>query len=240
MSEYGEKHTVSRLIGAPPGYVGHGEGKMGDGQLITEIENNPHCVLLLDEVEKAHPEIFNILLQVLEDGRLTSSKGKLVRFDDVVIIMTSNAGAADAERRGIGFGAEAFNDSAIDDAVKKTFSPEFRNRLDAVIKFNKLEMTEMFLIVDAEIAAINEQLLAKGVTITITNTAREWLAKEGYSETMGARPLARLIEKEIKKPLSKMILYTDLRDGGRAIVDFVADELTINAHKELVSHPVVS
>jgi ATP-dependent Clp protease ATP-binding subunit ClpA len=232
MSEYGEKHTVSRLIGAPPGYVGHGEGKMGDGQLITEIENNPHCVLLLDEVEKAHPEIFNILLQVLEDGRLTSSKGKLVRFDDVVIIMTSNAGAADAERRGIGFGAEAFNDSAIDDAVKKTFAPEFRNRLDAVIKFNKLEMPEMYLIVDAEIAAMNEQLITKDVTITITNAAREWFAREGYDDTMGARPLARLIEQEIKKPLSKMILYTELRNGGRAIVDAVDDKVVITVPAE--------
>jgi ATP-dependent Clp protease ATP-binding subunit ClpA len=205
---------------------------MGDGQLITEIENNPHCVLLLDEVEKAHSEIFNLLLQVMEDGRLTSSKGKLVRFDDVIIIMTSNAGAADADKRGIGFGAVAYNDTAIDNAVKTMFSPEFRNRLDAIIKFNKLEIPEMYLIVDAEIASMNEQLAAKGVTITITNAAREWFAKEGYDETMGARPLARLIEQEIKKPLSKMILYTELRNGGRAIVDAVDNKVVITVPAE--------
>jgi ATP-dependent Clp protease ATP-binding subunit ClpA len=227
MSEYQEKHSVSRLIGAPPGYVGHGEGKMGDGQLISEIEENPNCILLLDEIEKAAPEVAQVMLQVMDDGRLTSSKGKTVSFENVVIVMTSNLGAADAEKRGIGFQAQTFNSDAIADNVKKFFPPEFRNRLDAVVQFNSLTMGEMFYIVDAEIDKVNEQLSSKSVAVTLTNAAREWLAKNGYDPQMGARPLGRLIQDKIKKPLSKKILYGDLNGGGRATVNVADDDIVI-------------
>jgi ATP-dependent Clp protease ATP-binding subunit ClpA len=227
MSEYQEKHSVSRLIGAPPGYVGHGEGKMGDGQLISEIEENPNCILLLDEIEKAAPEVAQVMLQVMDDGRLTSSKGKTVSFENVVIVMTSNLGAADAEKRGIGFQAQTFNSDAIADNVKKFFPPEFRNRLDAVVQFNSLTMDEMFYIVDAEIDKVNEQLSSKSVAVTLTNAAREWLAKNGYDPQMGARPLGRLIQDKIKKPLSKKILYGDLNGGGRATVNVADDDIVI-------------
>lgn len=235
MSEYQEKHSVSRLIGAPPGYVGHGEGKMGDGQLISEIEENPNCILLLDEIEKAAPEVAQVMLQVMDDGRLTSSKGKTVSFENVVIVMTSNLGAADAEKRGIGFHGTTFNHDAIADNVKKFFPPEFRNRLDATVQFNSLTMSEIYFIVDAEIDKVNEQLANKGVTITLANTAREWLAKHGYDPQMGARPLGRLIQDKIKKPLSKQILYGQLNDGGRAIVNVSDDEIVIEVPAVAVS-----
>jgi ATP-dependent Clp protease ATP-binding subunit ClpA len=225
MSEYMEKHTVSRLIGAPPGYVGHGEGKTGEGQLIQTIDNHPSCVLLLDEIEKAHPEVVTVLLQVMDDARLTSSKGKTVDFSNAIIILSANLGAADAEKLRIGFGDQD-NSSAIDAEIKKFFSPEFRNRLDGVIKFNKLTMVEMNLIVNAEIEKTEQMLAPKNITINVTQHARNWLAEKGYDPKMGARPFERLFEKEIKKPLSTKILFGDLANGGRVLVDFVDDQIT--------------
>ena len=227
MSEYMEKHSISKLIGAPPGYVGHGEGKMGEGQLIAEIDANPNCVLLLDEIEKAAPEVFTVLLQIMDDGRLTSSKGKTVDFSNVVLIMSANAGAADAERKKIGFGNQD-NSSVIDIELKRLFTPEFRNRLDAVIKFNKLGIEEMRMIVNAEVEKTEAMLESKNITITVTSAARDWLATNGLDPLMGARPFERLFEAKVKKPLSKEILFGKLTDGGRIVVDLINDELSVD------------
>lgn len=228
MSEYMEKHTVSKFIGAPPGYVGHGEGKMGEGQLIQTIDTHPNCVLLLDEVEKAHPDVLTVLLQVMDDGRLTSAKGKTVDFSNVIIILSANLGAADAEKLKIGFGDQD-NSSAVDAALKKFFSPEFRNRLDGVVKFNKLTMTEMALIVNAEVEKLEIMLAVKSITVNVTQQAREWLANNGYDPKMGARPFERLFEKEVKKPLSQQILFGKLKTiGGRVNVDVADDKITVN------------
>lgn len=226
MSEYMEKHTVSKFIGAPPGYVGHGEGKMGEGQLIQAVESNPNCVLLLDEIEKAHPDVATVLLQVMDDGRLTSAKGKTVDFSNVVIIMSANLGAADAEKLKIGFGSQD-NGGAVEVELKKFFSPEFRNRLDAIVKFNKLTMVEMNLIVNAEVDKTVEMLAPKNITLNVTQQARTWLAEKGYDPKMGARPFERLFEEKIKKPLSKEILFGQLKNGGRGNVDLVDGELAV-------------
>lgn len=229
MSEYMEKHSVSKLIGAPPGYVGHGEGKMGEGQLIAEIDANPNCVLLLDEIEKAAPEVFTVLLQVMDDGRLTSSKGKTVDFSNVTLIMSANAGSADAERKKIGFGNQE-NTTVVDTELKRLFSPEFRNRLDAVIKFNKLGINEMRMIVNAEVEKTELMLEGKNITVTVTSAARDWLATEGLDPLMGARPFERLFETKIKKPLAKELLFGTLKDGGRVVVDLVDGELKVSTH----------
>ena len=233
MSEYQEKHSVSKLIGAPPGYVGHGEGKMGDGLLITEIENNPNCILLLDEIEKSAQEVYTILLQVMDDGRLTSSKGTLVDFSNVVIIMTSNLGAADAEKNRIGFMNED-NRVVVDDEVKRFFTPEFRNRLDATVKFNKLSMTEMEMIVTAEVDRTNVLLAEKNISISLTTEASAWLAEHGYDPKMGARPFLRLFEEKVKKPLAKEVLFGKLKTGGRASVGVVNNEIVVVPIEELV------
>lgn len=226
MSEYQEKHSVSKLIGAPPGYVGHGEGKMGDGLLISEIENNPNCILLLDEIEKSAQEVYTILLQVMDDGRLTSSKGKLVDFSNVILIMTSNLGAADAEKNRIGFN-NIDNTIAVEDEVKRFFTPEFRNRLDATVNFNKLSMHEMNLIVSAELDRTNAMLEEKNVSINLTVEASAWLAEHGYDPKMGARPFLRLFEDKVKRPLSKAILFGALKEGGRANVIVQDDDIVI-------------
>jgi len=237
MSEYMEKHTVSKLIGAPPGYVGHGEGKMGEGQLIAEVDANPNCVLLLDEIEKASPDIFAVLLQVMDAGRLTSSKGKTVDFSNVVLIMSANAGASDAEKKRIGFGNQD-NSSAVDVELKRLFTPEFRNRLDAVIKFNKLGIEEMRMIVNSEVEKTEATLEVKNITLTVTAQARDWLATNGLDPQMGARPFERLFETKVKKPLSKEILFGKLKDGGHVVVDIVNGELVVNTHSRALE-PVV-
>jgi ATP-dependent Clp protease ATP-binding subunit ClpA len=237
LSEYMEKHTVSKLIGAPPGYVGHGEGKMGEGQLIQQIETNPNCVLLLDEVEKAHPDVLTVLLQVMDDGRLTSAKGKTVDFSNVILIMSANIGAADAEKLKIGFGNQD-NSDVIDAEIKKFFSPEFRNRIDAIVKFNKLTMNEILMIVNTEIEKANDMLATKNITLNVTQQARELLAKEGYDPKLGARPLERLFETKIKKPLSVEILFGKLVNGGRVNVDLINNELKVNCYS-LVEIPVL-
>lgn len=228
MSEYMEKHTVSKFIGAPPGYVGHGEGKMGEGQLIQTIDTHPNCVLLLDEIEKANPDVITVLLQVMDDGRLTSAKGKTVDFSNVVIIMSANLGAVDAEKLKIGFGNQD-NGEAVEAEIKRFFSPEFRNRLDATVKFNKLTMNEMFLIVNSEVEKTEVMLTPKNISLNVTQQARDWLAKNGYDPKMGARPFERLFEERVKKPLSKEILFGKLKTGGRANVDYdiVTDRIKV-------------
>ena len=226
MSEYMEKHTVSKFIGAPPGYVGHGEGKTGDGQLIQAVDTYPNCVLLLDEVEKAHPDVLTVLLQVMDAGRLTSSKGKTVDFSNVTLIMSANLGAADSERLKIGFGDQD-NGAVVDAEIKRFFSPEFRNRLDAVVKFNKLTMVEMGMIVNSEVDKCQAMLLDKGVTLSVTAVARAHLAQVGYDPKMGARPFERLFEDRVKRPLSKELLFGGLADGGEAVVDLVDGEITV-------------
>lgn len=224
MSEYQERHTVSKLIGAPPGYVGHGEGKNGDGQLIYEVLNNPNCVLLLDEIEKAAPEVTQILLQVMDDGRLTSSSGKTVDFSNVILVLTSNLGAADADKQGIGFNASEYDETAIQEAVKKYFPPEFRNRVDQVVQFNKLEQEQVETLVDVEMQNMNAQLIKQGVQATMSNEARTWLAKEGYQPALGARPLSRVFQANVKLPISREVLFGALAEGGLVHVDFDSNE----------------
>jgi ATP-dependent Clp protease ATP-binding subunit ClpA len=238
LSEYMEKHTVSKLIGAPPGYVGHGEGKMGEGQLIQAIETNPNAVLLLDEVDKAHPDVMTVLLQVMDDGRLTSAKGKTVDFSNVIIIMSANLGSADAEKLKIGFGDQD-NSDVVDKEIKKFFSPEFRNRLDAIIKFNKLTMVEMNLIVNAEVEKTEVLLEPKNITLNVTQQARDWFVKNGYDPMMGARPFERLFETKVKMPLSREILFGKLINGGRANVDMIGDEINVTILEPVVQEITV-
>ena len=229
MSEYQERHSVSKLIGAPPGYVGHAEGELGQGQLLAEVEQYPNCVLLLDEVEKAAPEVLQVLLQVMDDGRLTGATGKTVDFTNVVLLMTSNLGAADAETKKIGFGDQT-KTSAVNKAVEKFFTPEFRNRLDSVIQFNKLSKDLMLLIVDKLVKETNDLLQENesSITISLTDVARQQLAEDGYEPTMGARPLKRAFEENIKKPLSKKIVFEDLKNINIEVTYTDTYEFTTN------------
>jgi ATP-dependent Clp protease ATP-binding subunit ClpA len=215
MSEFMEKHSVSRLIGAPPGYVGFDDNA---GQLITKIQEHPHCVLLLDEIEKAHPDVFNILLQGMDNGKITGSNGKEVDLRNVILIMTSNLGARDAERATIGFSIEdRYNDD--DEAVTNFFAPEFRNRLDGIIKFNKLNKDSMEMIVRKFIKSLNALISEKNVRVLVSKAGMDLLIKKGFDPKMGARPLARVIENEIKKPLSREMLFGSLKNGGVVEVD---------------------
>ena len=226
MSEYQEQHSIARLIGAPPGYVGHGEGQMSHGQLIAKIEEHPNCVLLLDEVEKAHPQVMQLFLQVMDDGRCTSSAGKTVDFSNTVMLMTSNLGAADAEKNKIGFGKQE-NVGATEEAVKTFFPPEFRNRLDGIIRFNKLTVVEIGMIVDGVVRETNEKLADKKVKIHLTKEAKDYLVSHGFDPKMGARPLRRVFQEKVKKLLSKEILFGCLKEGGEARVDYNGTEFTI-------------
>tara|TARA_R110000803_G_scaffold42597_2_gene91178 strand:- start:1527 stop:3719 length:2193 start_codon:yes stop_codon:yes gene_type:complete len=223
MSEYMEKHSVAKLIGAPPGYVGHSEGKMGQGQLVAAVEDSPNCVLLLDEVEKAAPEVLQVLLQVMDDGKITGSNGKVVDFSNVVLLMTSNLGAAKSEEKKIGFG-DGIRKGETGKAVKAFFTPEFRNRLDATVEFNKLLPEQMLLIVDRLVIDTNKLLTSNDSTISIslTPSARTQLSEEGYEPTMGARPLKRLFEEKIKKPLSKKILFEGMQNHA-VVIDWNGD-----------------
>lgn len=210
MSEYQEKHSISKLIGAPPGYVGYGEGQAGDGVLISKVEENPNSVLLLDEIEKAHKDVYKILLQVMEDGKLTSSNGKTVDFSNVLLIMTSNVGMQDASRNSIGFVAGK-NVSAIQTAMKQTFAPEFLNRIDSVIQFGSLTKTEVRLIIESEINKLNELISNKEITVSLNQSTIDHLVEAGYSEEYGARPVARAVTDNIKLPLSRKIIDESLR-----------------------------
>ncbi|HHJ15544.1 MAG TPA: ATP-dependent Clp protease ATP-binding subunit ClpA [Gammaproteobacteria bacterium] len=213
MSEYMERHTVSRLIGAPPGYVGFDQG----GLLTEAVTKNPHAVLLLDEIEKAHPDVFNLLLQVMDHGTLTDNNGRKADFRSVVIIMTTNAGAAEMSRPSIGFSHQDHSTDGME-AIKKMFSPEFRNRLDSVIQFKALDPAVMTRVVDKFIYELEAQLQDKGVTLEVEDSAREWLAEHGFDPKMGARPMARVIQEHIKKPLAEELLFGRLASGGDLII----------------------
>ncbi|HAD15328.1 ATP-dependent Clp protease ATP-binding subunit ClpA [Qipengyuania citrea] len=213
MSEYMERHSVSRLIGAPPGYVGYDQG----GLLTDAVDQNPHCVLLLDEIEKAHPDLFNILLQVMDNGRLTDHHGKTVDFRNVVLIMTTNAGAADMARSGIGFG-DVSKEDASEEAVKRMFTPEFRNRLDAIVPFAYLGKSTVGRVVDKFILQLELQLAEQNVDIQFDKESRSWLADKGYDRLYGARPMGRLIQEKIKQPLAEELLFGKLADGGEVSV----------------------
>lgn len=209
MSEYMEKHAVSRLIGAPPGYVGFDQG----GLLTDGVDQHPHCVLLLDEIEKAHPDVYNILLQVMDHGKLTDHNGRQVDFRNVILIMTSNAGAADQAKAAIGFGRDR-REGEDTEAIERTFTPEFRNRLDAVISFAPLSREVIVQVVEKFILQLEAQLMDRGVHIELTPEAADWLAHRGYDDRMGARPLARVIQETIKKPLAEELLFGRLIKGG--------------------------
>ena len=221
MSEYQEKHSVAKLIGAPPGYVGFEDNA---GQLIIKLQETPNCVLLLDEIEKAHPDVTNILLQFMDNGFVTGSNGKVADGRNTILVMTTNLGASDNETNVIGFGTQE-REGEDDKAIKKFFTPEFRNRLDAVIKFSKLSIASVKLIVDKFIKELNVQIKDKRIEIILDTVARDWLAANGFDSKMGARPLARLIDSKLKTPLSRKILFGDLQDGGRINVTIVNDQL---------------
>ncbi|MCL0029241.1 AAA family ATPase, partial [Dehalococcoidia bacterium] len=216
MSEYMEKHTVSRLIGAPPGYVGYDEG----GQLTEAVRRRPFRVVLFDEIEKAHPDVFNVLLQILEDGRLTAGQGRTVDFRNTLVIMTSNLGNSDAARQQVGFlrdtdeRDEAHNVRAsIEDALKRSFRPEFLNRIDDIIVFNTLTKEQIHQIVDMIVAEVQARLIDHGVTIELAEVAKDWLAGEGYDKVFGARPLRRAVQRHLENPLSKLILANQFVEG---------------------------
>ncbi len=229
MSEYMERHTVSRLIGAPPGYVGFDQG----GLLTEEIAKHPHCVLLLDEIEKAHPDVFNLLLQVMDHGTLTDNNGRKADFRNVVIVMTTNAGAQEMSRSSIGFTQQ---DHASDgmEVIKRMFTPEFRNRLDAIIQFSGLSQEHIAKVVDKFIFELEGQLQEKHVTLIFEPEARVWLAEHGYDPKMGARPMARLIQEEVKKPLAEELLFGKLIGGGTVRVDVSDEKLKF----DIVGEPV--
>lgn len=223
MSEYMEAHTVSRLIGAPPGYVGYDQG----GLLTEAVNKTPHCVLLLDEIEKAHPDVFNLLLQVMDHGTLTDNNGRKTDFRHVVLIMTTNAGAEASSRRSIGFNEQDHKTDAME-VIRKGFTPEFRNRLDAIIQFEALSKDVIGHVVDKFVTELQEQLDDKKVTIYASDAAREWLSEHGYDPQMGARPMARLIQDKVKKPLAEMILFGELSEkGGIVKVDVADDDIVL-------------
>jgi ATP-dependent Clp protease ATP-binding subunit ClpA len=224
MSEYMERHTVSRLVGAPPGYVGYDRG----GLLTEAVSKNPHSVLLLDEIEKAHADVFNILLQVMDHGTLTDTNGKQTDFRQVVLLMTSNVGAREMAARAVGFGdAESHLEAAGEKAVEQMFSPEFRNRLDARLAFNPLDPQVMERIVDKFVDELQVQLRQKKVRVKLTDAGRKVLAEKGYDPAFGARPLGRVIEERIKRPLTEEILFGALEEGGKVTVDGVNGDLRL-------------
>ena len=234
MSEYMERHTVSRLIGAPPGYVGFDQG----GLLTEAITKHPHCVLLLDEIEKAHPDVFNLLLQVMDHGTLTDNNGRKADFRHVIIVMTTNAGALEMARPSIGF-THADNASDGLEAIRRIFTPEFRNRLDAVIQFAALDPVTIERVVDKLIVEVEAQLEQKGVTITLDDAARRWIAKEGYDPKMGARPMARTIQEHIKRPLAEELLFGRLAGGGHVRVSVSEDGTQLALQYEPTQLPTV-
>lgn len=227
MSEYMEPHSVSRLIGAPPGYVGFDQG----GLLTEKIVKTPHCVLLLDEIEKAHPDVFNILLQVMDRGILTDTNGREANFRNVIVVMTTNAGAAQAARRTIGFVEQNHSSDAME-VIRKAFTPEFRNRLDAVVQFSALGFDHILRVVDKFLIELEAQLQEKHVALSATPEARQWLAEHGFDPQMGARPMARLLQDKIKRPLADELLFGKLVGGGRVTVGVENGQLSVEAFAE--------
>ncbi|MGZ3597706.1 MAG: AAA family ATPase, partial [Syntrophales bacterium] len=228
MSEYQEKHTVAKFVGAPPGYVGYEEG----GLLTEAIRKNPHSVLLLDEIEKAHADIFNTLLQVMDYATLTDNNGKKADFRNVVILMTSNAGAREIGRQIIGFEAKSVNSDAVFTAVERIFSPEFRNRLDGVVNFNGLTHEVVLMIVKKAIGEFAGQLQEKNVKLEVTDQCYEWLASKGYSEEFGAREIARLIQDKIKRFFVDEVLFGKLQRGGIAVADIECNDVAVRVLEE--------
>jgi ATP-dependent Clp protease ATP-binding subunit ClpA len=227
MAEYQERHTVSKLIGSPPGYVGHGDGKAGDGLLISNLEDSPNCVLLLDEVEKAHPDIMTVLLSLLDEGVITSSTGKKVSAKNAIIIMTSNLGAREGATKAIGFSDKTYNSKAVDDAINNFFAPEFRNRLDAIVRFNALQPENMQRIVVKFLGQIEGLTAGRNIELNWTQDLKDYLEKEGFDPAMGARPLARLINEKVKLPLAKFMMehgeihnskFTVNWDGNQTVI----------------------
>ncbi|HGS5163535.1 TPA: ATP-dependent Clp protease ATP-binding subunit ClpA [Vibrio harveyi] len=233
MSEYGERHSVSRLIGAPPGYVGYDQG----GLLTDAVIKHPHSVVLLDEIEKAHPDIFNLLLQVMDNGTLTDNNGRKADFRNVILVMTTNAGVAETEKKSIGLIQQDNSHDAMAE-IKKVFTPEFRNRLDNIIWFNSLDETVIHQVVDKFIVELQVQLDARGVSMEVSQDARHWLARKGYDKAMGARPMGRVIQEQLKKPLANELLFGSLVDGGTVKVTLVKDELKFEylSEKEAALH----
>jgi|694.fasta_scaffold01081_25 ATP-dependent Clp protease ATP-binding subunit ClpA len=223
MSEYQEKHAMAKLIGAPPGYVGYEDGNLGGGLLISEVERNPHSIILLDEIEKAHPDISNLLLQIMDEGTITGSNGKKADCRNAMLVLTSNLGSADNEQNNIGFGRDLQKSGEDDSAVKKFFKPEFRNRLDAVVKFNGLDKISMKKIVVKFLNELNELLAEKQIKLRSTETLVDHLVEVGFDRAMGARPLSRKISELIKVPLSKKILFENIASGSAVTADYVND-----------------
>jgi ATP-dependent Clp protease ATP-binding subunit ClpA len=235
MSEYQEKHSISKLIGSPPGYVGFEENA---GLLITQIQENPNAVLLFDEVEKSHPDVSTVLLQIMDNGFITGSNGKKADCRNIVLILTTNAGAQDADKNTIGFGAQSKDYS--DKDLKKFFTPEFRNRLDAVITFNKLNKETMVKVVTKFIDELREQVKEKGIRIKINNEATNWLIAKGFDSKMGARPLQRVIDKEIKRDLARMMLFGDLKNGGWLTISISEDKIALVAKGKASKVPMLA
>lgn len=225
MSEYQEKHSTAKLIGAPPGYVGYDDGNLGGGLLISEVERNPHSIILLDEIEKAHPDISNLLLSVMDEGKITGSNGKVADCRNSIIILTSNLGAADAEQNAIGFGRSQHREGTDDEAAKRFFKPEFRNRLDAIIKFNKLDKISMKKVVVKFLNELNDLLVDKNIKIRSTEALIDHLVDVGFDPVMGARPLSRKIGELIKVPLSKKILFENIENNSIVTVDYADNEI---------------
>jgi len=225
MSEYQESHSVAKLIGAPPGYVGYGSGGQGSGLLVNKLEEHPNCILLFDEIEKAHPDISNVLLALMDNGMIANSEGKSVSARNAILILTSNLGARDAEKNMIGFGDNT-NTSASDDAVKRYFSPEFRNRLDATVKFSKLDKTLMKRVTKKFMGDLSDMLKPRSIKLAYSAKVLTWLTDNGFTETMGARPMARLINEQIKKPLAKTLLFGDNVTSVK--IEIVDDKIVIH------------
>ncbi|MBT8077599.1 MAG: AAA family ATPase, partial [Gammaproteobacteria bacterium] len=236
MSEYMERHTVSRLIGAPPGYVGYDQG----GLLTEAVSKNPHAVVLLDEIEKAHPEVFNLLLQVMDHGTLTDNNGRKADFRNIVLVMTTNAGAQEMSRASIGFTNQDHQTDGME-IIKKMFAPEFRNRLDAIIQFASLDPHSVARVVDKLVVELEAKLGGNNVTLELDNDAREWIAERGYDPQMGARPMARIIQEHIKRPLAEELLFGKLADGGHVRIcvgeSGELELVTVPATKELAHLP---
>jgi ATP-dependent Clp protease ATP-binding subunit ClpA len=227
MSEYSERHSVSRLIGAPPGYVGFDQG----GLLTDAVRKHPHAVVILDEIEKAHGELFNILLQVMDHAKLTDNNGREADFRNIVLVMTTNAGAFEATEKVVGFGGgdepQDFATGRARQAIERIFTPEFRNRLDAVVYFSGLRREIIRLVVDKEVALLRDMLSEKQVQLELSEAARDWLAEHGYDPQMGARPMARLIEQRLKKPLAEAMVFGSLKEGGTALADVEDGEIVL-------------